>query len=171
MNRKLHRNPAAVLKNLIATRGRSGHHATEHYGASVEFNAEEQAHSDTFDDSLSVMRQWAEEDESYKKFITVLTHGDRINYTFLLDHYFGMEGVCINYRGEKGGLGRTTVTFPQVNASKIDVDIEIFSHVARHFGRLLGTESNEVCFFVCFSFLRWEDMEEEKLLYAEIDSD
>jgi hypothetical protein len=82
-----------------------------------------------------------------------------------------MGGVCIHYRGQKKGAGYLTVTFPQIDASRVDIDVEIFSHMAIHFGRLLETIENTVHFSICFAFLRWEDMEEEGVLYAEVDSD
>jgi hypothetical protein len=53
----------------------------------------------------------------------------------------------------------------------VDVDVEIFSHLACHLGRLLEATETTVHFSICLAFLRWEDMEEEKLLYAEVDSD
>jgi hypothetical protein len=166
-------NPSVYLKNLIATQGFSAHHATEYYNAHVSFDPEEHAHSDTYDDTHSLLRQWLEEDntEGYGKLVHHVTHSDVISHSFKLQNYFGMGGVAIHFFGTKGGDGRMTVTFPVVDASRVDVDVEIFSHISRHIGRLLETKRNHVHFSICTAFLRWEDMEEEGILYAEVDSD
>ena len=121
--------------------------------------------------SFNLLREWVAEEEEYGKLIQHLTHSDFVAHAFVLKNYFGMGGVCIHYRGQKKGAGYLTVTFPQIDASRVDVDVEIFSHMALHFGRLLETTENTVHFSICLAFLRWEDMEEEGVLYAEVDSD
>jgi hypothetical protein len=168
--RKWH-NPVVYLKNLICTSGLSGHHATEYHNAHFNYDPEEHAHSDTYDDTFSMLRQWVEEDIEYQKLICHATHGDAVSHAFIIPNYFGMGGVCIHYRGQRKGNAYLTVTFPQIDASRVDVDVEIFSHLACHLGRLLEAAETTVHFSICLAFLRWEDMEEEKLLYAEVDSD
>jgi hypothetical protein len=168
--RKWH-NPVVYLKNLICTSGLSGHHATEYHNAHFNYDPEEHAHSDMYDDTHNLLREWSLEDEGYAKLIQYVTHGDIVSYAFTLKNYFGMDGVSINYRGQKKSTAVLTVTFPQIDASRVDVDVEFFSHLARHLGRLLDVAETTVHFSICFAFLRWEDMEEEKLLYAEVDSD
>jgi hypothetical protein len=168
--RKWH-NPVVYLKNLICTSGLSGHHATEYHNAHFNYDPEEHAHSDMYDDTHNLLREWSLEDEGYTRLIQYVTHGDIVSYAFTLQNYFGMDGVSINYRGQKKSTAVLTVTFPQIDASRVDVDVEFFSHLARHLGRLLDVAETTVHFSICFAFLRWEDMEEEKLLYAEVDSD
>ncbi len=163
-------NPTVYLKNLIATQGLSGHYATEFFNAHFDFDPEQHTHSDTYDDTFSLLRQWVDEDSGYRKLVCHLTHGDVVSSTFTTN-YFGTEGVTIHYIGERHGAGRLTVTFPNIDASRVDVDVEIFSHMSRHFGRLLETKEDHVHFSICHAFLRWEDMEEEGILYAEVDSD
>jgi hypothetical protein len=164
-------NPAVYLKNLICTSGLSGHHATEYRNAHFDYDPEEHAHADTYDDTFNLLRDWMNEEEEYAKLIQYVAHSDVVSHTFVLKSYFGMGGVCVHYRGQKKSAATLTVTFPQIDASRVDVDIEIFSHIARHLGRLLEVEESTVHFSICFAFLRWEDMEEEGILYAEVDSD
>ena len=164
-------NPAVYLKNLIATQGLSAHHATEYHNAHFDYNPEEHAHADTYDDTFNLLREWMVEEEEYAKLIQYVAHSDVVSHAFVLKSYFGMGGVCVHYRGRKKGAAVMTVTFPQIDASRVDVDVEVFSHITRHLGRLLEVEESTVHFSICLAFLRWEDMEEEGILYAEVDSD
>jgi len=159
-----HTDPEAYLKNLVATRGASGHYATEFYGAHLLFNPGEHVHSDTYDDTMELLRTWAEEEEDYRKLVTYLTHATSVNRTYKVSSYFGMNGVTLNVNAERKRTGHLSVMFPQINAAKVGLDVEVFSHIAQLFGKWLESSNMEVRFFICFSFLRWEDMEEEGIL-------
>lgn len=164
-------NPVVYLKNLICTSGSSGRFGTEYFNATVEYDPSEHAHSDTYDDTFSLLEDWAVDSPEYRKVVTNLTHANVCSEFFNIPSYFGMQNVTIHVIGTRKESCRLTVTFPCLDASRVDVDVEIFSHIALLFARFLESESATVHFNACFTFLRWEDMEEENLLYAEVDSD
>jgi hypothetical protein len=165
MSRSRLADPTAQLKDLIAKRGESGHHATEFYGAHITVDPDEHAHLDMRDDAMALLRQLVLEDPEYQQFAAFLSHTDCVQQIYRIPYYYGVKGVAIHYRGETNGVGRASVIMPQVNASRFDVDVEIFSHMIKHWGKLIGTAKNELRFYIDFAFLLWEDMEEENLLF------
>lgn len=165
------KDPAAFLKDLVARRGQSQRYATVFRGANVLFNPHEHSHSDTYSDSLTFLQRVAESSAEYQKVISRLTHADKIDETFRFPEYFGLTGLVAYLRNDTEEGFSATFVFPMINVSRFSIDIEIMSHIALHWAKLARKDLNEVRAFIDYAFLKWEDMEEENLLFTEFESD
>ena len=165
------KDPAAFLKDLVARRGQSQRYATVFSGANVSFDPNEHSHSDTYTDTLSFLQRLAENSRKYQRVITWLGHADHVEEHFVFPEYFGLTGVVAYIRKDKEEGFSVSFCFPQANISRIYVDVEILSHIALRWAKIANHELNEVRLFINYAFLKWEDMEEENLLYTEFESD
>ena len=164
------KDPAAFLKDLIVRKGESQQYACVFYGANLLFNPEEHSHSDTYTDTKGYLLDLAESDDKYRELVTYISHSDYVQETYRFPEYFGLKGV-ITYVEKDAHTGlRLTFCFPQVNASRFGLDVEILSHIALLWSKLSRAELNNIRVFIDAAFLRWEDMEEENLLYTEYES-
>lgn len=168
---QLLKDPAAFLKDLLVQKGTSEQYACVFRGANLTWNPQDHAHSDTYPDTMSLAREWAVEDTNYQRMSTFLSHGDAVNEFLQLDSYFGLKGVMIYLRKSPEEGFHVTVIMPMINASKFSLDVEILSHLTLLWAKIAGSEKPNLRVFIDYAFLRWEDMEEENLLYAEQESD
>jgi hypothetical protein len=164
------KDPAAFLKNLVTQKGESQQHVCMFYGANLTFNPNEYSHSDTYQDTLDFLRRIAENDGKYRKVVTRLSHSDVIHETYRFKEYFGLTGVFA-YLEQNPETLNVTFCFPMVNASRFFLDVEILSHMAIHWAKLARKDISSVRVFINQAFLRWEDMEQENLLFLEHESD
>jgi hypothetical protein len=164
------KDPAAFLKDLVSGKGESQQYATAFYGANLTFDPNEHAHSDTHSDTLGLLGHLAQEDAKYRKLITFLCHGDVVSDVYRFKEYFGLVGVFAYVRKDAEGF-RVTFCFPLINANRFHVDVEILSHMALHWAKIARKDTVSVRVFIDQAFLRWEDMEEENLLFTEFESD
>lgn len=165
------KDPAAFLKDLIARRGQSQRYATVFHGANVLFDPREHSHSDTYTDTLSYMQRLAETSGKYRRVVTWLSHANHVDETYRFPEYFGLDGVVAYIRKDKEEGFSVTFCFPSANISRISVDVEIMSHIALLWAKIAGHDLTEVRLFINYAFLKWEDMEEENLLFTEFESD
>lgn len=163
------KDPAAFLKDLVSRKGESQQYVTMFYGANLTFDPNEHAHSDTYQDTLGYLRRVAESGK-YQKLTTYLSHGDVVSETFRFKEYFGLTGVFA-YINKDADSFQVTFCFPMVNASRFSLDVEILSHIALHWAKIARKDITLVRVFIDRAFLRWEDMEEENLLFTEFESD
>jgi hypothetical protein len=164
------KDPAAFLKDLVSRKGESQRYATVFHGANLTFDPNEHAHSDTYDDTHAFLRGILENDGKYRKVAAFLCHADTVSDVFRFKEYFGMNGVFV-YIYKTPEDFKATFCFPMVNASRFHLDVEILSHMALHWAKIAGKEVESVRVFIDRAFLRWEDMEEENLLFTEFESD
>lgn len=164
------KDPAAFLKDLVSRKGESQRYATSFYGANLTFDPNEHAHSDTHSDTLEFLGNLAQEDGKYRKLITYLCHGEVVSDVYRFKEYFGLVGVFAYINKDTDGL-RVTFCLPRANASRFSLDIEILSHMALHWAKIARKDIESVRVFIDQAFLRWEDMEEENLLFTEFESD
>jgi len=163
------KDPAAFLKDLVTQRGESQQHVCMFYGANLTFNPNEYSHSDTHQDTLELLRSVAEEDDEYRKVVVRLSHADLVSETYRFKDYFGLIGV-FSYIQKSNEALDVTFCFPLVNANRFFLDVEILSHMAIHWAKIARKDINSVRVFINQAYLRWEDMEEENLLYTEYES-
>ena len=164
------KDPATFLKDLVSRKGESQRHATVFHGANLAFDPNEHSHSDTHADTLGFLGQLAQEDEKYRKLITYLCHGDVVSDVYPFKEYFGLSGAFAYISKDAEGF-RTTFCFPLINANRFHLDVEILSHIALHWAKVARKDEVSVRVFIDQAFLRWEDMEEENLLFTEFESD
>lgn len=165
------KDPAAFLKDLVVRRGESQRLACVFHGANLTFNPNEHAHSDTYDDTMDFVRRIMEVDGKYRKVACLLSHVDTVRETYRFKEYFGLTGVFAYISLDPVEGLSVTFCFPLINASRFGLDVEILSHIALHWAKLARTEITTLRVFIDQSFLRWEDMEEENLLFTEFESD
>lgn len=162
--------PAAFLKDLVSRKGESQQYATMFYGANLTFDPNEHSHSDTYPDTLSFLQSIAQKDRKYQKLMTYLSHGDTVSECYRFKEYFGLTGLFAYVNKSSEDL-QVTFCFPMVNASRFYLDVEILSHIALHWAKIARKDVSSVRVFIDRAFLRWEDMEEENLLFTEFESD
>jgi hypothetical protein len=164
------KDPAAFLKDLVSRRGESQQYATMFYGANLTFDPNEHSHSDTYADTLGFLQNLVQQDKKYRKLVSFLSHADVISETYRFKEYFGLTGVFAYINKDADSL-RVTFCFPLVNASRFFLDVEILSHIALHWAKIARKDVESVRVFIDQAVLRWEDMEEENLLFTEFESD
>lgn len=166
------KDPANYLKNLIAKKGNSERYATVFHGANLMWDPREHSHSDTYDDTMAFLAQCTENDEPYKQLVWDLIHHTDGNYTYKFEDYWGVRGVFVFIsKGYEEDHITITYGFPNVNASKFYLDVEILSHISLKWAKVAGRSIEEVRVFIDQAFLRWEDMENDNLLGLERESD
>jgi len=164
------KDPGAFLKDLIARKGESQQYACVFHGANLTFNPHDHAHSDTYDDAIDFLRRVMVTDDEYCKLVSLLSHVDSVQEHYRFKEYFGLTGLFAYIRSDSEGFS-VTFSFPSINASRFSVDVEVISHIALLWAKIVGKELTQVRAFINYAFLRWEDMEEENLLYTEFESD
>jgi hypothetical protein len=164
------KDPAAFLKDLVSRKGESQRHATVFNGANLSFDPNEHSHSDTYDDTFGFINDIVQKDGKYRKLVAFLCHGDTVSDVYRFEYYFGLKGVFAYVHKDPESF-RVTFCFPLINASRFHVDVEILSHIACHWAKIAGKDIESVRVFIDQAFLRWEDMEEENLLFTEFESD
>lgn len=164
------KDPAAFLKDLVVNKGTSEQYACVFRGANLTWNPHEHAHSDTHHDTMSLAQEMAAEDTEYQKMVAFLSHGDTVTYAYKFKEYFGLQGVMAYVRKNPQEGFYVTVVLPMINVAKFGLDVEIFSHLTLLWAKIAGSENPILRVFIDYSFLRWEDMEEENLLYTEYES-
>ena len=166
------KDPANYLKDLIAKKGNSERYATVFHGANLTWDPNEQAHSDTYDDTLAFVLDATEKDQEYFKLIWALSHHTDGQYHYRFENYFGIGGVtafvCKEYEGDNLDV---TFIFPYVDASKFGLDVEILSHISKLWANVSRRSISKVSAYINRCFLRWEDMENDNLLFLERESD
>lgn len=168
-NRPL-KDPAAFLKDLVANKGTSEQHGCVFRGANLAFDPTEQGHSDTYDDTMSLVRDLVPSEKKYRKLVSTLTHFDTVYESYTFSNYFGLKGVSAYIRKSPTEEFTVTFTFPMIDANRFALDIEIVSHISNFWAKISGQECRATRVFIDYAYLRWEDMEEENLLYTEYES-
>jgi hypothetical protein len=161
--------PAAFLTDLVSRKGESQQYATVFYGANLTFDPNEHSHSDTYQDTLGFLHRIVEKDSKYRKLVAYLSHADNVSEVYRFEEYFGLSGVFAYVNKSPEEL-QVTFCFPMVNASRFYLDVEILSHMALHWAKIARKDACSVRVFIDRAFLRWEDMEENNLLYTEYES-
>lgn len=166
------KDPAQFLKDLVVRLGESEQYATVFRGANLLYTPQDHCHSDTYDDTMGLLVDLVEEDENYRSFVSRLSHTGFLTEKYEFPNYFGIKGVCVFVR-HNHVENDFSVTFlmPQIDAQKFWLDIQILGHIALHWAKLAREDLTEVRVFIDYTFLRWEDMEEENLLFTEFESD
>lgn len=164
--------PVQHIKDLIAKRGVSGRYGTSLYGANILWVPQEYAHSDTYDDAMDFLREnFRKDPEEYGRLCYHLTHNTSGDLYYQLHDFYSLCGVMLYIRREdpNNELGVTFV-FPRLDAKEFEEDIEILSHIAMELAKMARKETGQVRLFANEAFLRWENMEEDNLLYTEYES-
>ena len=163
--------PAEDLKKLIVQNGRSERHATTLPAVVLSFDPHEHIRSDFEDDTMAMLRDFTQEDEEYNKLVAWLTHADNVFHIHQFKDYFGSSTTSAYLRLNKSeGVFEITFAFPVVDASKFATDVAILSRISTFWASLARVEISQISVFIHHSYLRWEVMEEEELLYTEYES-
>jgi hypothetical protein len=165
MSTKL-RCPSEELKQIIVKYGISERYFTSFSGANLSFNPNDFIRSDFEEDTLNLLREFTEADDQYNKLVSWLAHSDVVSHVYTFSDYFGMTGVSAYIRMDaKEGVFDLTFVFPKIDAAKFSTDVAILSRISTFWASVAQMPISKIRVFIHHSFLRWETMEEEELLY------
>jgi|GEM_PF-2359269 len=158
------KDPVQYLKNRIITNGISGENGTYLIGASVVVNPNAHAHSDTYDDAISFIKDRIDDDKDFARMVATLAIESTSSVFFNIPNYFGHYGCTLHFIRDGQTLSMVAI-LTEISISEFEDDVEILSHIALWFAKLANCETGKLRVIMTRAMLYWGQMEEENLLF------